>query len=115
MAPPLLTDVLELAAGRIALDVELKEDGYVERVVPLLSRHVAAANSIDAQMIVTSFIDRVLGQIRAIDPGLRTGLLLQQVAEHAVQRAHTCRAQVLLPVGRARERRAHRRDGGLRA
>src|SRR5271168_5212576 len=34
--PPLLSKVLEWARGRIGLDVELKEDGYVEEVAPLL-------------------------------------------------------------------------------
>src|SRR5665811_2378347 len=34
--PPLLTEVLEWADGKVALDVELKEDGYADEVAPCL-------------------------------------------------------------------------------
>jgi glycerophosphoryl diester phosphodiesterase len=34
---PRLTEVLDWASGRIGLDVELKEDGYVDRVAELLA------------------------------------------------------------------------------
>ena len=36
--PRCCADVLGWAAGRIALDVELKEDGYAEQVAPMLDR-----------------------------------------------------------------------------
>ena len=41
LLPPLLDEALELARGRIALDVELKEDGYVDEVAVRLSAFAA--------------------------------------------------------------------------
>jgi glycerophosphoryl diester phosphodiesterase len=68
--PPLLEDVLDLARGRIALDVELKEPGYVGAVVELLNAFGAE------HCVVTSFLGEVVGEVGARAPELRTGLLL---------------------------------------
>jgi len=68
---PLLEELLELAAGRIALDVELKEDGYAERVVAALARH-----SEPGEYVVTSFLDSVLTAVARLAPQTRCGLLL---------------------------------------
>jgi glycerophosphoryl diester phosphodiesterase len=91
--PPLLTDVLAWAEGRIGLDVELKEDGYAEQIAPLLSEFAAAGN----ELIVTSFLDPLLAQLTAIAPGLRLGLLLMWTAEGAGQRAGAAGARTVLP------------------
>src|SRR6185437_9153816 len=43
MAPgqaPLLRDLLDAAAGRLLVDVELKEDGYVEEAMALVADHL---------------------------------------------------------------------------
>jgi glycerophosphoryl diester phosphodiesterase len=69
--PPLLADVLRTCAGKIRLDVELKEDGYVPEVMAALR-----AGFDPAQMIVTSFLPAVVAQAKDAFPGLRTGLLL---------------------------------------
>ena len=66
--PPLLDEVVELAQGRIGLDVELKEGGYVGRVIQ--------AVRIADEPVITSFIDEVLVEVKALDPTIRTGLLL---------------------------------------
>lgn len=67
---PLLEEMIELAANRIALDIELKEDGYVQRVLPLLK-------DIDpGQYVITSFLDEVMTAVRGITPTARTGLLV---------------------------------------
>lgn len=89
--PPLLADVLELARGRIALDIELKEAGYVEQVL--------AAVPESGDLIVTSFIDRVLVTVERLRPDLRTGLLLgRRPAElHALARAARCGADYVAP------------------
>jgi glycerophosphoryl diester phosphodiesterase len=91
--PPLLGEVLELAAGRIALAVELKEDDRVDRVAALLADFGAGGG----QLIVTSFIDRVLAQLAELTPQLRRGLLLERSAQGAVERATACGAAVILP------------------
>jgi glycerophosphoryl diester phosphodiesterase len=69
--PPLLSEVLRVCAGRIRLDVELKEDGYVPDVMAALR-----AGSDPAQLIVTSFLPAVIAQAKDAFPGAETGLLV---------------------------------------
>jgi glycerophosphoryl diester phosphodiesterase len=91
--PPLLSDVLAWADGRIALDVELKEDGYAEQVAPLLSEFAAAGN----ELLVTSFLDPLLARLAQIAPGLSLGLLMMWTAEHATERAAAAGAHTVVP------------------
>lgn len=91
--PPLLTEVLDWAVGRVALDVELKEDGYVDQLVePLLAFKRAGG-----ELLVTSFLDPVLATLAQRAPELRLGLLLIWTAERAIERARACGVQALLP------------------
>lgn len=69
--PPLLEEVLELAKGRIGLDVELKEDGYVERVMSTVAMHIDAH-----EVIVSSFLDSVVAQVKRLHPDVKAGLLV---------------------------------------
>ncbi len=69
---PLLEEMVELAAGRIALDLELKEEGYVERVLATLARRLEP----DAY-VVTSFLDRALVTVSQAAPEARGGLLVR--------------------------------------
>jgi glycerophosphoryl diester phosphodiesterase len=69
--PPLLTEVLQTCAGRIRLDVELKEDGYVAEVMAVLR-----AGFDPAQMIVTSFLPAVVAQAKDAFAEVKTGLLV---------------------------------------
>jgi glycerophosphoryl diester phosphodiesterase len=91
--PPLLEEALELARGRIALDVELKEDGYVDEVADVLSGFAESGGD----LIVTSFVDRVLVQLSELTPQLRRGLLLKRSTERAHRRANACGATIVLP------------------
>jgi len=91
--PPLLRDVLGWAAGRIALDVELKEDGYAEQVAPMLADFVAAGG----ELLVTSFLDPLLARLAQAAPALRLGLLIMWSAQGASQRARGAGASVVLP------------------
>jgi glycerophosphoryl diester phosphodiesterase len=68
---PLLEDVLQRAAGRILVDIELKEDGYVAEAVDVVTQHLHTG-----QFVVTSFSDRILAQVKDHAPAARTGLLL---------------------------------------
>ena len=68
---PLLEAVLERAAGRILVDIELKEDGYVDDVMDAIHRHLTPD-----RYVVTSFNDRILTQVKRRTPEARTGLLL---------------------------------------
>ncbi|MFZ0168096.1 MAG: glycerophosphodiester phosphodiesterase [Candidatus Dormiibacterota bacterium] len=69
--PPRLAEVLELAGGRIGLDVELKEDGYVAEVVEQVRR-----GSEPERVVYTSFLDTVIRQVGSHDPTAKTGLIL---------------------------------------
>ena len=72
--PPLLAEVLDWAAGRIGLDVELKEDGYTEQLAPLL--RASAGRRRAARDLVPRSAAGTLG----IAPGLRLGLLVEWTA-----------------------------------
>jgi glycerophosphoryl diester phosphodiesterase len=75
---PLLEEMVEAAAGRISLDVELKEDGYVPEALAAIDRHLEPE-----AYVVTSFLDSVLVKIRQLAPELRTGLLLRPAGRPA--------------------------------
>lgn len=91
--PPLLEEALKLAHGRTALDVELKEDGYVDELVDLLSAFAARGGD----LIVTSFVDLVLAQLTELTPQLSRGLVVKRSAEGVAERATACGATIVLP------------------
>jgi glycerophosphoryl diester phosphodiesterase len=68
---PLLEEALEVIAGRIDADVELKEEGYVDTVVATLTEHLEPD-----RFRLTSFIDSALVAARSAGTGLITGMLL---------------------------------------
>ncbi len=73
----------------LGLDVELKEDGYVDTVVELLLRFATDGGNV----LVTSFDDAVLGQLPLELP---SGLLLSFTAMRAGERARACGASALV-------------------
>lgn len=88
---PGLADLVALAAGRIALDVELKEAGCEEDALALLAPRPAG-------LVVTSFIPEVVARLRALDPSLRLGLLVEDEDGHdALRRPDRCGADFLAP------------------
>ncbi len=89
---PTLEEVLDWARGRIALDVELKEDGYVDRVARVLEAFAAGGGA----LLVTSFLDSVIAQLSEGAPLLRRGLLIHFTTHGAVARARACGAHALV-------------------
>jgi glycerophosphoryl diester phosphodiesterase len=92
---PRLTDFLEsAAAGGMALDVELKEEGYEELVAATLAERLPATD-----YVVTSFLPMALAAVRGVAPGVRTGLLLRPgpVSRTLERRLHDSRADFLAP------------------
>jgi glycerophosphoryl diester phosphodiesterase len=90
---PALAEVLERAVGRIKLDLELKEDGYVGEVTRTVAEHLAP----DAY-VMTSFLPLVLATVKERAPATRTGLLLKPAAGLAVERRlQRSRADFLAP------------------
>jgi glycerophosphoryl diester phosphodiesterase len=91
-APPLLEAVLELAQGRIAIDVELKEPGCVDAVIAQLQRFGLE------RCVLTSFLDGVVLEARRIAPELATGLLIGfSPPRLAIRRLRQSRADYLAP------------------
>ncbi len=68
--PPTLEETLRLTQGRIQLDVELKEPGCERDAMELLLRYFPMAD-----FCITSFLAPALRETRAINPGIRTGLI----------------------------------------
>jgi glycerophosphoryl diester phosphodiesterase len=68
--PPLLRDVLELTKDRIALNLEIKETGYIEETIALLRPFGLE------RCLVSSFLDDVVREAKTLAPELRTGLLV---------------------------------------
>jgi glycerophosphoryl diester phosphodiesterase len=87
---PRVAEVVDLCAGRIALDVELKEPGLEEEALRLLER----------DFVVTSFIDEVVATVKRLRPDVRTGLLLgaeTPLDERIDARQHAAGADFLAP------------------
>ena len=63
--------MLELAAGRVVVDVELKEDGYAAAAMTAIASRLGPD-----QYVVTSFRPRVLAAVRRAAPEAQTGLLI---------------------------------------
>jgi glycerophosphoryl diester phosphodiesterase len=68
--PPLLTEVLARTKDRIALNLEIKEAGYIEETIALLRQYDPE------QYLVSSFRDAVVREAKTLAPQLRTGLLV---------------------------------------
>jgi glycerophosphoryl diester phosphodiesterase len=96
--PPLLAEVLQACAGKIRLDVELKEDGYVPDVMAMLR-----AGFDPAQLVVTSFLPTVVAQAKETFPEVKTGLL---VGENRPPADLPGRLRDLYPVDLVRQVRA---------
>src|SRR5450756_517541 len=96
--PPLLAEILRTCAGRIRLDVELKEDGYVPEVMAALR-----AGLDPAELIVTSFLPTVIAQAKDDFPEVKTGLL---VGDGGLWTYLPARLRALYPIAIARRVRA---------
>jgi glycerophosphoryl diester phosphodiesterase len=92
--PPLLDDILDLANGHVGLDIELKEGGYVERVMTSVAQHFKTD-----RLIVTSFLDEVVLEVKHLRPDVRTGLLVGRDKPKPFLRT---RLSEVFPVRRAR-------------
>jgi glycerophosphoryl diester phosphodiesterase len=89
-----LEEVLERLAGRIAVDIELKEDGYVDLAMALIARRLAPD-----QYVLTSFIDGVLDAARRAVPEVTSGLLLHPRETIELVRSRLASGQVPDPSG----------------
>ena len=68
---PTLAETLEYTAGKISLDIELKEEGYEKEVADLALKHFDIGD-----FVITSSLDGAVRKIRDEYPQIRTGLVL---------------------------------------
>jgi glycerophosphoryl diester phosphodiesterase len=68
---PLLSDVLNLAKGRIKCDIEIKSAGYEKEIVEMVKSKLNYE-----QFTMKSFLDEVPKKIKEIDENIKTGLLI---------------------------------------
>jgi glycerophosphoryl diester phosphodiesterase len=89
--PPLLQEVLALTKDRIALNLEIKEAGYIEETIALLRPF-----GLD-RCLVSSFLDDVVWEAKRLAPELRTGLLVGTGFRRALaQRVGAAKADCLV-------------------
>jgi glycerophosphoryl diester phosphodiesterase len=74
-ALPRLRELLDLARGRIQLDIELKEPGYEGEVL----QEVASCGFAPEGLVITSFELAAIDSVRAARPEIRTGMLVYEV------------------------------------
>jgi len=100
---PTFEAVLNLAKGRIRIDVDVKEEGYENEVIKLILKHFN-----EDGFIVTSYNDASLKRIKTDYPFVRAGLILgrpkpkpylrTRISElFCMRRCHKARADFLVP------------------
>jgi len=67
---PTLVEVASLAAGKIALSIELKETGVEQQAI------AAVRQAADGRSLISSFHDQCLARVRQLDPQTRVGLIV---------------------------------------
>ncbi len=81
LTPPLFSQVLDLCKGKIKLDIELKESGFENEVVTMVTQSF----DYDSFMI-KSFLDEVPLKIKSLDSRIKTGLLIGKAGLKAMER-----------------------------
>jgi len=69
---PTLQEVVDVCKNKIDLQIELKADGTPELVNDLILK-----NDIQNQVVITSFRDYLLKEIKKLNPNLKVGLLFR--------------------------------------
>lgn len=72
---PELEEVLALARGRVALDIELKEEGYERDIVRLVGGTLN-----EGEFIVSSFQAGSIARVKQCHAGVRTGFIFNNTA-----------------------------------
>lgn len=79
---PTLSAALQTCAGRIGVDVELKEPGYEAAVVEALEQHYP-----NGDRVLTSFHPPVVSRLKQYAPHLPVGLLVEAAGDRPDDRA----------------------------
>lgn len=87
-------ELCAIAAGRIALDVELKTAGQEQRVIDILD---AQLPDWERTSVITSFLDGVVAEVRRLRPNAHVGLLVEDLVRGVFERTRAARADFLAP------------------
>jgi glycerophosphoryl diester phosphodiesterase len=87
---PTVEEVFTALAGKVMLNIELKETGYETDVVKLAKKLLP-----DKRFIMTSFHPEVVAAVKSIDTGLATGLILAKSKD--LPKGEKTEAEVLAP------------------
>lgn len=96
--PPRFADVVALCAGRIGMDVEIKEPGVEHEVLEVLAQRFSGG-----ALLITSFHESVITSVKQADPSTHCGLLVTPgrrrrfPAAGPLERVERCGADALLP------------------
>lgn len=96
--PARLIDAVTLCAGRIGMDVEIKEEGLETEVLAVLAQRFAPST-----LLITSFHESVITSVKRADPSIPCGLLVapgrgrRAPAAAPIEWAASCGADVVLP------------------
>jgi len=69
--PATFEEVLQYTSAKVMLDVELKEEGYEQEVIELLTGYFKKD-----QFVMTSFYDSCIKKIKENNPNIQVGLIL---------------------------------------
>lgn len=68
--PPTLREVVDCAAGRIRMDIEIKRPGFEAEVLDIARR------APQGSYVITSFLDQVVATCKELDPRIPVGLII---------------------------------------
>jgi glycerophosphoryl diester phosphodiesterase len=80
---PTLSEVIEVAAGRVRLDIEIKAPASAREVVAQVTNPRVPLD----EVVVTAFDAATLGHVRALAPRIRTGWLVEKMSAADALRA----------------------------
>ncbi len=92
---PALDQVLELAAGRCRLNVEIKGEDSAPGLISRKVLEAVQARRMEYDVVITSFRPEVLTAVRALCPGIRTGLIIDALPPRLIQSVRALGASFL--------------------
>jgi glycerophosphoryl diester phosphodiesterase len=95
---PTVEEVLELAKEKVALDIEIKEEGYENGLMELLLEHLD-----ESAFVVTSSLDSTLRAVKEHYPGVRVGLI---AGDRRPERLLRIKISDLFPITRCKKAKA---------
>jgi len=93
-----LRQVVDMAQGRVILDVEIKEAGYEAETLEIVRAKFAPD-----QFVVTSFLDEVVAKVKKLAPDVCAGLL---VGQSWMREMLLNKVEDIFPIGRVRRVKA---------